>query len=168
MEPITIAAIAMGGTGLGLQMKGKMEAGKAAEQRAKDEAAWQEYEAKRAEREAEERLASAAHEEKIHRKAGERLKAKHRTQAGQAGIEPIGSFALMEEQTADELEKDALEIRRGGMVGAQSLTAEAQLSRMTGRSALLRGRSARRAGRTGAFASGLSGASALAYQYKMS
>ena len=158
--------IAGGATGMGLQMKGQMEAAKQAEQQSKDKAAWDEYNAKRAEREAQEKLTAAAAEETKHRKAGERLKARHRTQAGQAGIEPIGSFALMEDQTADELEMDALEIRRGGYVGAQSLTAEAQLHRMSGRSSLLRGRSARQAGRMGAIASGLSGGAALAYQYK--
>ena len=166
MDPITITAIAMGGTGLGMQMKGRMEAGKAAERQAESEAAWNEYNAKLAEREAEEKLTAAAYEEKKHRQAGERLKKRRITQAGQGGILPIGSFALMQKKMASELEEDALNIRRGGQVGAQSLTAEAQLSRMSGRSALLKGRAARRAGRWGAFAGGLSGGSQLAYQYK--
>lgn len=159
-----IAAIAIGGTGLGLQMKGQMEAGKARERQAKEQAAWQEYNAKLAEREGTEAQAAAAHEERKHRKAGERLKARQRVALGKAGVLPTGSALEVLEETATELEEDALMIRRGGQVGAQRLTAEAQLSRMTGRSALLRGRAARRAGRTGAIATGLTGASQLAFR----
>ena len=161
-----IAAIVLGSTGLGLQMKGAMEAGKAAQAQAKSEAAWQEYNAKIAEREAEEVQTAAASEERKQRKAGARLKARRITQAGKAGIEPIGSFAKVQEETATELEIDALTIRRGGQTGAQRLTAEASLSRLSGRSALLRGRAARRAGRIGAFATGLSGGAGLALSAK--
>ena len=160
---LAIAAIATGGTGLGLQMKGRMEAGKQAEAQAKSEAAWHEYNAKLAKREATEKLEAAAHEERKHRKAGERLKARQRAQLGKAGVLPTGSVEDVLEETATELEEDALMIRRGGQVGAQRLTAEAQLSRFKGRSALFRGRAARRASRTQAISGALSGASQLAF-----
>ncbi|KKM66475.1 hypothetical protein LCGC14_1480810 [marine sediment metagenome] len=112
--------IALGATGLGLQVKGQIEAGKAAEAKSKSEAAWQEYNAKLAEREAEEVQTAASEEEKDQRKAAARLKARRRTQAGQTGIEPIGSFVKVQEETATELEIDALRIRRGGQVGART------------------------------------------------
>ncbi len=159
-------ALALGGTGLGLQMKGQYEAGKAAEAQAKSEAAWQDYNAKLAEREAIETQTAAAFEERKHRKAGERLKARQRVLFGKAGIQPTGSALEVLEGTASELEIDALMIRRSGTVGARRLTAEAQLSRMAGRSALLRGRSARRAGMFGMVGTGLSGGSELAFRYK--
>lgn len=160
---LAIIAIAGGGAGLGLQMKGQYEAGRQAEAKAKSEAAWQKYNAELADREAIERQESAAVEERKHRKAGERKKARLRTQIGKAGILPIGSVELIGEELVSELEEDALQIRRGGQVGAQRLTAEAQLSRFAGRSALLRGKAARRAGRLGAIGTGLTGASRLAF-----
>lgn len=158
---VAAAAIALGATGLGLQMKGAHEEGKALEAKAKSEAAWQEYNAKLAEREATEAQTAAAEEEKKHRKAAARLKARARTQAGKAGIEPIGSFEKVHEETVVELEADALNIRRSGFVGAQRLIGEAQLSRLKGRSALFRGRAARRAGRLKAIGTGLSGGAGL-------
>ena len=160
--------IAGGATGLGMGMKGQYEAGKAAERQAKDEATMGEYAAKLSEREATEERESAAYEETKHRKAGERLKARQRVSLGKAGVLPTGSALDIMTETATELEMDALMIRRGGQVGAQSLTASAALSRMGGRAALLRGRAARSAGKVGAIGSGLSGAAELGYMgYKM-
>lgn len=163
----TAAMIALGGTGLGLQMKGQYEAGKAAERQAESETEWREYEAKLKEREATERLEAAAYEEKKHRKAGERLKARQRVAFGKAGVLPTGSALEVLEETASELEMDALMIRRGGTVGAQRLTAGAQLSRFAGRSALLRGRAKRRASYYQMAGTGLGGGAGLAYRYKM-
>ncbi len=160
------AAIALGTTGLGLQMKGAHEAGKAAEAQAKSQDAWQEYNAKIAEREAKETQETAAFEEKKQRKAGERLKARRRTQAGQTGILPIDSFEEVQKETATELEIDALMIRRSGQIGAQALSAQAQLSRLSGKSALLRGKAARRAGRFGMVGAGLTGGAQLAFAAK--
>lgn len=164
MDPVTIGLI-MGGTGLGLQMKGQYEAGKAADAQAKSQAAWNDYNAQIAEREAGETQAAAAYEESKLRKGGERLKARQKVLYAKAGVTPEGSPLDVMEQTAAELEMDALMIRRGGQLGYQRYTAEAGLERMVGRSALLRGRAARRAGRWGAAATGLSGAAQLGYQY---
>lgn len=137
--------IAGGATGLGLQMKGQYEAGKAAESQAESEAAWNEYNAQLAEREAREAQEVAAYEEKKLRKGGERLKARQRVLYAKAGVTPEGSPLEVMEQTASELEMDALMIRRGGQLGYQRYTAQAGLERMAGKSALLRGRAARRA-----------------------
>ena len=164
MAALTIAAIAIGSTGIGLQVKGQHEQGKQEQAKQKSDAVWQEYNAKIAERDAVERQTAAGAEESKFRKAAERKKARLRTQIGKAGILPIGSVELVAEENARELEIDALNIRRGGEVDAQSLRAGAQLSRLSGRSALLRGKAARRAGRTGAFATGLSGASQLTFK----
>jgi len=166
MAIATAAIIALGSTGLGLRMKGQYQAGKAAEAQAESEAEWREYEAKLKEREATERLEAAAYEEKKFRKAGERLKARQRVALGKAGVLPTLSAAEVLEETATELEEDALMIRRGGQVGAQTLTTEAQFARYGAGSALLRGRQARRASRYEMAATGLSGGAQLAYQYK--
>ena len=158
-----IAAIALGGTGLGLNLKAAQQAGKAAESQAKSEAAWQEYNAKIADREATQAQAAAGFEERKKRKAGERVKARRRVQAGKASILPVDSFEDVQKETGTELEIDALMIRRGGQAGAQALSSQAQLSRLAGRSALLRGTARRRAARIGGFASALSGASQLTF-----
>lgn len=155
-------AIALGGTGLGLQLKASHEQGKAIEAQTKSEAAWQEFNAKLAERESEETQAAAAVEEKRQRKAGERLKARQRAALGKIGVLPIGSAELIFKETGAELEEDALNIRRGGQVGAQRLTAEATLSRLRGKSALFRGRAARRAARFGGAGAALFGGAQLA------
>ena len=160
---LAITAIAGGATGLGLQMKGQYEAGKAAQAQAKSEAGIREYEAKLIERQKLETQEAAAFEERKHRKAGERLKARQRVALGKAGVLPTGSVLEVLEETATELEIDALMIRRSGQVGARALTAEAQLTRMAGRSALLRGKAARRASRFGMAATGLAGGAQLAF-----
>lgn len=162
---LAITSIAMGGTGLGLQMKGQYEAGKAAVAQAKSAEAWREYNAQLAEREARETQVAAAYEESKFRKGGVRLKARQRARYAKAGVTPEGSPLEVMEQTATELEMDALMIRRGGQLEYQRYTAEAGLERMMGKSALLRGRAARRASRWGMAATGLGGAGQLGYQY---
>jgi len=158
-----ITAISMGGTGLGLQMKGQYEAGKAAQRQAESEAALREYNAQLAEREAIEAQEAAAYEESKHRKAGERLKGRQRTLYAKAGVTFEGTPLDVMEQTAAELETDALMIRRGGLIGAQRLTAESQLQRFAGRSALLRGRAARRSSQLGMLTTGLMGGAQLGF-----
>ncbi len=163
--PLLITAIAVGGTGIGLQAKAQHEAGKAAQAQSKSEAAWQQYNAEIADREAVEAQNVAAHEERATRKAGAREAARKRVVFGQAGVSGV-SRELLEEEQFTELELDALTIRRGGTVGAKSLQASAQLSRSKARGSLLRGKAARRAGTRGAIAGAVGGTGSLALQAK--
>ena len=151
------AIIATSATALATQLAGQYKAGQAAEAQAESEAAWNEYNAKLAEREAAEAQTAAAYEEKKFRKGGERLKARQRALYAKAGVTPEGSPLEKMEQTEYELEKDALMIRRGGQLGYQRYTAEATLERMAGRSALLRGRAKRRASYWGMGATAVGG-----------
>ncbi len=80
-------------------------------------------------------------EEKTHRKAGKR----HLARMLVEGFDP-----LILEETAGELEKDALMIRRGGELGEQKLTSQAVIERG-------KGAFARRAGRWRSGATLLSG-----------
>lgn len=156
----TKAAItAMAATGLGLTALGQLQAGRAAEAQGESEEAFAEYNAQLAEREAEEAQEAAAGEERRHRKAGVRLKATQRARFGALGVTPEGSPLDVMAETAAELERDALTIRRGGQLGYQRFTAEASLQRIAGRSALLRGRARRRASYLGIGATALSGTS---------
>ena len=165
MALATAAFIALGGTGLGMQLKGQYTAGKAAEAQAASENAWRERNARLAERESKEALEAAAHEEAKFRKGGERLKATQRARIAALGLTFEGTPADVFEETATELEFDALMIRRGGLVGAQRFTAEAGLERRLGKSALLRGSAARRASRYGLAATAVGGASDILGTY---
>lgn len=158
------ALIALSATGLGVGLYGQYQVGQAAEAQAKSQAAWNEYNAKLAEREATEAQTAAAYEESKLRKGGERLKARQRALHGKAGVTGITPEEV-EVEAAEELEMDALMIRRGGQVGYQRYTAEAGLQRMAGRSALLRGRAARRASRWRMAGTALEGSSGMLEKY---
>lgn len=165
MPIATTALIALGGTGLGLQIKGQYEAGKAAQVQAKSEAVWREYNAQLAERETIEAREAAALEESKLRAGGERLKATQRARFAKAGVTFEGTPEDVFEETATELEFDARMIRRGGLIGAQRFTAEAGLERLIGKSALLRGSAARRVSRYGQAATAVGGASDILGTY---
>jgi hypothetical protein len=149
--------------GLGVGVAGTLQAGREAEAAGKSQAAWDEYNAKLAEREAVETQEAAAVEERKLRKGGARLKAKQRVGFAQAGVTFEDSPMAFLEQTASEIELGALEIRRGGQVGAQQLKASAVLSRLKGKSAILRGRAKRRASFFQAASLGLMGAGSLGF-----
>lgn len=158
--PQAVPYLIAGGTGI--SVAGTLQAGKEAEKQGKSEAAWHEYNAQLAEREGEERQAAAAEEERRLRKRGVRGKATARTQYAQAGVTLEGSPMDFLESYASEIELGALEIRRTGQVGAQEMRTSAALSRYAGKSAILRGRSAKRASRWKALGTGLMGAASLA------
>lgn len=156
MPPAVLIAV-----GVGVGVAGSLQAGREAEAAGRSQAAWDEYNAQLAERQATEEQETAAKEERRFRKGGARLKAKQRVGFAQAGVTFEGSPLAVLEETASELELDALEIRRGGQVGAQQLTAAAVLSRFSGKSAILRGRAARRGSYYQAASLGLLGAGSL-------
>jgi hypothetical protein len=162
--PAAIAAI--GGVGVGLTVLGQVQAGRQAEAQGESQQALAEYNAQLAEREAEEAQEAAATEERKLRKAGVRLKAIQRARFGAIGVTPEGSPLDVMAATAAELKRDALTIRRGGQLGFQRFTAEASLQRIAGKSALLRGRSRRRASYLGAGATALTDGVVLWRDYK--
>ncbi len=96
-------------------------------------------------REAEERLSVAGVKEQRFRTQAERLKARQRVGFAKAGVELVGTPMDTLEETAIQLETEALGIRRSGQIGARSLTASAQLRRVAGRNALTRGRQRKKA-----------------------
>lgn len=163
--PLEAYIIATAATGIGVAVAGQYQAGQAAKAQAKSQAEWHEYNAKLAEREAAEARDVAAAEESKFRKGGERLKATQRARYAQLGVTPEGSPEAFAKEQAIEIEKDALTIRRGGQIASQRLTAEAQLQRFAGKSALLRGKASLRASRWRMASTGLSGAAGLGYQY---
>lgn len=150
-----VAAYAIGTTavGMGMQASAQHQAGKA-------KGKWQEYNAAISEREAEATKEAAIHEEKAHRKAGARHKARMRALYGKANlsIEPGTTPYLTLEETAGEIEKDAFMIRRGGILGEKRFRSQAGIERS-------KGKFARRAGRWRSGATLLSGSSRMADIY---
>jgi hypothetical protein len=107
------------------------------------------------------------------RQAGTYLQASQRAAAGASGIEATGSPLLVLQETASQLELDALTIRRAGEREAAGARDEARMRRWQAeelrRSGQLsldigryQSRAARQAGRLGAFSSLLSGGTSMA------
>jgi hypothetical protein len=152
LPALTVGAIAADAalvTG-GISAFSQIQAGKEAEALGKSQNAISAYNEILDKQAAQEKLDVAGAEEGKFRTAGEKLKARQRVAFAKAGVEPVGTPMDVLEETAIQLETDALTIRRGGQVGARDLTASAQLQRVAGRSAIIRGRQRRRAGQIGA------------------
>jgi len=142
------------------------QAGKQAAEYGKSQQEIMNYNAMLDKREAEQTLSVAAYEEGRHRRAGEKFKAEQRVAYAHAGVTPEGSPMDILESTAINLEEDAQIIRMGGQIGASELTTSAQMRKIAGRSALLKGQAQRRAYRTAAIGEGL-GTAADAYRYRL-
>lgn len=149
MTDLAIAAISGGAV---MQTKAQKEQGET-------EQAWHEYNAAISQQTAAAEREAAIHEEKQFRKEGVRHKARMRALYGKAelGISEGTPFLTLEE-TAGEIEKDALMIRRGGIIKEQKAISQAGLD-------IRKGRFARRAGRHRAYATLLSGGGRMANIY---
>jgi hypothetical protein len=141
---VTAGNIAIGATVASTAMSAKAQS-----DAGKTEKKWLEYNAAITEQQAEAFKQSALDEEKTHRKAGQR----HLARMLVEGYDP-----LMLEETAGELEKDALMIRRGGTLGEQKLKSQAGMERG-------KGAFARRTGRWRSGATLLSGGTQAAGLY---
>ena len=155
--------IGLGAYGVASQVKAQQQAGKEAKRQADEENALQQQNALMAEREKQAVLEAGAMEERKQRKEGVRLKHARLAVGGKAGVLPMGSFELVQKETSTELEIDALTIRSNTTEDANALQYQADLSRSMGSSALLRGKSARKASRYAALSGGISGAAGLAF-----
>ena len=122
---------------------------------------WNQYNAAVAERDAESARQSAQYEADLKRREGEKLLGRQRALFGKAGVTFEGSPLLLMEETASDIEMDALMIERTGKLTSQRYQSEATLSRM-------KGASAKRAGYYGAGTTLLTGAGRAATTYGMS
>jgi len=145
----TAGLLTAGNVALGTMAVSTAMTTKAQSDAGKTEKRWQEYNAAISEQTGKAIQESALHEEKTHRKAGRR----HIARMIVEGYSP-----LMLEETAGEIEKDALIIRRGGVLGEQKLKSQAVTERG-------KGAFARRTGRWRAGATLLSGGTRMADLY---
>lgn len=104
------------------------------------------YNADVAEAQAQAARNKAEYNEKLHRERVQRLLSKQRALYGKSGVEMAGSPLLVQEDTLEQGELDALAIRYGGDVEAARARSAANLYKMQGRSAAASGFS--RAGST--------------------
>ncbi len=111
---LAIAAIVLAGVGVGVAAYGQYEQGKTAQAQAKAQSAWNMYNAKVAQREAEAEQKAAAFESKQQKRAAKTLLARQRALIGATGVEMEGSPLLVAEDTAAELAKEAVNIRLTG------------------------------------------------------
>jgi len=114
MTGAEIAIIALAAAGTGVAAYGQYQSGKQAQAQAKQQAAWNTYNAKVAQREAEAEKAAAAFESRQQKKKAEALLAKQRAMIGASGIEMEGSPLLVAEDTATELAKEKINLRLTG------------------------------------------------------
>ncbi len=87
---------------------------KSAQQQAKAQAAWNSYNAKVAQREAEAEKAAAAFEANQQKRSAKQLLARQRSLIGASGVEIEGSPLLVVEDTAAQLAKEQTNIRLRG------------------------------------------------------
>ena len=105
--PLLIAAT-------GISAYSSYQQGQVAKQQSRAQAAWHEYNAKIAQREAEAERKAAAFESKQFERGARQLLSRQRTLVGKAGVEMAGSPLLVAEDTAAQLALEAANIRVGG------------------------------------------------------
>jgi len=125
---VMAAGVAVSAIGTAMSMQSQIAQGKS-------QNAWNQYNASVAERDAEAARQSAAYEAGLKRKEGERILGRQRALFGKAGVTFEGSPLLLMEETAANIEMDALMIERTGKLTGQRYESEATLSRMKGKSA---------------------------------
>jgi len=126
MTGFEIAIISLAAAGTGIAAYSQYQQGKAASEQARAEAAWHQYNAKVAEREAEAERQATAFEIKQHKRESEQLLARQRAVVGKSGVTMEGSPLLVAEDTAEQLalERSMISItgeRRAARFRSQSI-----------------------------------------------
>lgn len=152
MTGFEIGVLALGGTAVGMTAYSSYQQGKS-------QAAWNEYNARVAEREAASEREANAFEAKQHRREARMMQAKQRAMVGASGIEASGSPLLVMEDTAAQLAIENAQIMSQGARRVSQFKSQAILDRMAGKAA-------KQAGTLNAGASILGGASDAMYKYK--
>lgn len=168
-EPIifglTGTQLAIGGilAGAGLQAYGQYQQGKAAQQQAKSEQAWHNYNAQVAKREAAAEKEATRAEAKQHARKAKMFQARQRALIGASGVNIEGSPLLVMEDTAEQLKLEEIDILKRGQRKASRFESQSILDMSMGSMAKKRGKAGLQAGKTAAAGSILSGtASAFA------
>lgn len=168
MTGAEIAIISLMAAGTGVAAYGQYQAGKAAEQQARQQAAWHAYNAKVAEREAEAERQAVTFETKQQRRKGKQFMATLRARRGKTGVEMEGSPLLVAEDTAAQIALENAMIRMTGARRVARWKSQSILDVSKARAARAAAPGYRRAGMLKAGASLLSGAADVGYKgYEM-
>lgn len=111
LEPFIIPLLV---AGIGVQAYGQYQQGKQAQAQAKAQSAWNLYNSKVAQRQAEAEKTAAAFDVSQHKRKAKALLARQRSLIGAIGVEMEGSPLLVAEDTAAELAKEETNIRLTG------------------------------------------------------
>lgn len=167
-DPFTTGILVSMAVGTGVQAYGQYQEGKVAAQQARAQAAWHDYNAKIALREAEAERRASAFEAKQQKRKGKQLLARQRALRGAAGITMEGSPLLVAEDTAAQLALENAMIRMTGTRRVSRWKSQSILDVSMARTARTRAESARQAGILGAGASLLTRTADIGYMgYKM-
>ena len=161
--PIAILATAIAGTAVAAY--GQYQQAKSAQQQAKAEAAWHNYNAKVAQREADAERVASAFESKQQKRKAEQLLARQRTLVGAAGVEMEGSPLLVAEDTAAQLALENINIRMRGIRRQEGFISQSILDISKASAAKSRAVGFGKAAIIGAGGSILQGVSQAGYQY---
>ena len=131
-EPLSTVALlklTIGATvaAAGVTAYGQYQQGKTAQSQAKAQSAWNMYNAKVAQREAEAERVATAFDVKQQKRRAKTLLARQRAMVGKSGIEMEGSPLLVAEDTAAELAKEETNIRLKGQRKAMAFKGQSIL-----------------------------------------
>jgi len=158
-----IVIIALAATGAGVAAYGRYQQGKSAEQQAKAQAAWNQYNAKVAQREAEAEQSAAKFESRQHKKAADALLSKRRAMIGASNVTMEGSPLLDTEDVAAELAKEGMNIRLTGQRRVSALKSQSILDTSKASAAKAAGKGYAKAGVYGAGGTILQGSASAGY-----
>jgi hypothetical protein len=127
MTGFEIAILTTAIVGTSVAAYGQYQQGKQAQQQAKNEAAWNRYNAKVAQRQAEAEDIAARFESEQHKRQAESLLARQRALIGASGVEMEGSPLLVAEDTAAQLAKEATNLRLTGQRRAEAYRSQSIL-----------------------------------------
>ncbi len=156
-------AIALALTGAGVSAYSAVQQGRSAAAQAKQQAAWDDYNAKVAKREADAERTAADFEARQHTRRSKQLMARGRALRGISGVTAEGSPLLLAEDTAAQLAIEGANIRTTGARRVQAFRSRAILDTAAGLAARRTAPGLRRAGVIRAGASILQGGAQAAY-----
>lgn len=164
-----VAATAVSVAGTAYQAYGQYQQGKAADAQAKSEQAILEHNARIAEQQAEDERQAAAREAEKFEKEGKHFKATQRVQLARGGVLATeGTPALLLEETAQELERERLDILTEGFRRSKYRISEAYGLRYQGSAARARGKNIKRGATLATAGTLLTGMGQAAYtKYKL-
>ncbi len=160
----TKAIIGLAAAGTAVQAYGQYQQNKQAQAQAESQAAWNLYNSKVAQREADAERVATDFEVKQQRKAAKRLKAKGRAIRGKSGLELEGSPLLVMEDTAAELAKEETQIKLRGQRRVSAFESRSILDVSKASAAKSRATGFGRAAITGAGSTILGGAADIGFK----